>query len=185
MAQDHRSAPARRDRAVGCRQELAPAGGSDPSIPRRVGQPGTSIPVSRRSRALGAGTRCRSSRAIRRPSRSSWMSATTTQAVALVVALAAAPRPRPAHRRPVRGAVHPQPDRDPGAVCGTARAGSRARRDVHVLLSMRDDFLYRCHAPRGVRAGLRRHHAHLGTDPRRTATRPRAARGALRLRLRG
>ncbi len=64
--------------------------------------------------------------------------------------LARAPRSRPADRRPVRGTLHAQSFADPSPFADLL--GRLARdADVHVLLAMRDDFLYRCNAQAALR----------------------------------
>ena len=74
------------------------------------------------------------------------------------LALAEVPRGRSSRRRPVRGALHPQPGGDAGAVRELlGRIALDA--DVHVLLSMRDDFLFGCHGHEAARSRLRLHHA--------------------------
>ena len=76
-----------------------------------------------------------------------------------------------ARGRPVRGAVHPQPRRVQERF---ARAARRlvVEADVHVVLALRDDFLFRCHGHEALDADLR------GSDAARAAG-GRALRRAL------
>ena len=129
---------------VGSGEDIVPAGGADPGASRPVG--GTSVcgrdvavrgagagaragvlPATPRPAAAGAdrGPRRRRSTAVRRWRRRHGAGAD--------------------RRRPVRGALHAHPGprcRPVSRIC-SARLALEA--DVHVLLVMRDDFLFHCH----------------------------------------
>ena len=105
-------------------------------------------------------------------------------AVAVAARWRNAPRARPRHRRSVRGTVHAESDGDSGGVRALlSRFVLDA--DVHVVVSMRDDFLIHCHAHEALSPILNDLTLLGPLGGGRAAARPGAAGARVRLSVRG
>ena len=163
-ADPHPQAP-RGHRALGRGQDVVPARRRRPRAARGMGGArlhagGLALPRPR------AGARARAGRRRRRPSASSRASRTPRRPSTSLSPLAAVPRRGARRGGPVRGAVHPEPARGPGALRrapGPARG--RGRRPRAALAARRlPDALPR---PRAARPRLLRAHAARGPRPAR------------------
>ena len=139
-------APAGDHRAVGRGEEFVPAGGADPGAAGGLGGTCRCTPGAAPFVALAQALRRELARRRRRAVRPSCCgSRTPGRRAGPPAPLAERHAQALVDRRPVRGAVHAQPAGGAGGVSRSCWAALAVEADVHVLLVVRDDFLFRCH----------------------------------------
>ena len=177
------AASARADRSFRRRQELVPARGAR----RRARRPGWRVvfatPGNRPFAALAHALAPELSGDVRGRRAADRLRAAGRRGRGRLP-LAPPARSRPARPRSVRGAVHAEPAGGAGALRAAARRLALDA-DVHVLLSMRDDFLFHCQQFREPGPALLRTHGHRPAHRRRPAPGARPAGAQVRLSLRG